>query len=189
MKKSQHQQLVSNFSRRVIEQLHKKGIVSSRSSGGISFKELAKAIDCPLQNARKYVLGLSFPDLESILKIARFLDVSPGWLVFGEEPTPPKNTNTTGVELVNLDYDLLRYILEKSASLFSHTTESENVINFVMDIIYDISHIQADLETTKKIIDISVSSVNRFTHTSTLPQNESTRNQQSEKMGNHPSSS
>ena len=63
-----------------------KGHHSGRSKAGVKIDKLSEVCDCSQQMARRYVLGEALPDIDIIVKIAKWLNVSPGWLVFGEEP-------------------------------------------------------------------------------------------------------
>lgn len=153
-----------NFSKRLIELLERKGLSSTRSTAGVNFNELAKAVGCSNQMARKYTLGQALPDADTILKIAHYLNASPGWLLFGENPTAPIDANQS--ELVGIDYELLRHILHKISPLFVSTENANEVVNFAMDIIYDASHLNTDRKTIFKIIEISISSAERFQKTS-----------------------
>lgn len=151
--------IMANFSKRLVESLEKKGFTSTRSRSGVDFSKLAKAVDCSNQMTRKYALGQALPDAETVLKIAHYLDVSPGWLLFGENTTV--SLEKTQSELIGIDYELLRYILTKIIPLVD-ANNTDEVINFTMDIVYDASHLNAELKTILKIIDMSISSAKRF---------------------------
>lgn len=160
MNRKKPKRFTKNFSKRLVELMSRNGLSSERSESGVNFSELAKAVNCSNQMARKYSLGEALPDPHTIVKIAQFLDVSPGWLLFGENRFNPTDLKQT--ELIGIDYELLRYILLRVAPLFSTTHDSTEVVNFVMDIVYDSSHLDTDHKTILKIIDISVSSAGRF---------------------------
>ncbi|EHL30529.1 hypothetical protein LDG_7481 [Legionella drancourtii LLAP12] len=110
--------------------------------------------------ARRYVLGEALPDIDITLKIAKWLDISPGWLLFGDESKIPNNINENN--LIHIDHDLLEYILLKSAQLFLVTDDLKELVSFIMDIVDDTTHIEADKKSILKIVDISVNSVTRF---------------------------
>ena len=79
------------FSQRLKSILIQKGYVSQRSITGVKVSELAKAINCSHQMARRYALGDALPDYEAVLRMAAWLEVSPGWLLFGtKESLPPE---------------------------------------------------------------------------------------------------
>ena len=160
MSKRKSKRIAKNFSKRLVELMIRKGLASSRSAAGVNFSQLAKAANCSNQMARKYTLGEALPDPDTIIKIATFLEASPGWLLFGDNPASPNNLKQA--ELIGIDYELLRYILLRVAPLFSVAQDPKEVINFVMDIVYDASHLDSDRKTILKIIDMSVSSAGRF---------------------------
>lgn len=147
---------VNKFSKRLCTVLEKEGHVSSRSKAGIEISQLAKVAGVSYQMARKYALGMALPDYHVIPKIANWLNVSPSWLLFGEKETriPELKPNS----LIEIDTELLRHILNKCSVLFPHTIATEKIINFIVGVIYDASHINADANTIFKIIDMMLSS-------------------------------
>src|SRR6476620_6840684 len=78
---------VAKFSKRLTTLLQDKGYISNRSKAGIEITQLAKVAGVSYQMARKYTLGMALPDYHIIPKIAKWLDVSPSWLMFGEKET------------------------------------------------------------------------------------------------------
>lgn len=147
---------VSNFSKRLNSLLQKEGYSSNRSKAGIEISKLAKVAGVSYQMARKYALGLALPDYHVIPKIAKWLNVSPGWLLFGEkEAVAPEHNSST---LIEIESELLKYILLKCIVLFSTTNDANKIINYIVGVIYDASHINADNKTLLKIIDMMLSS-------------------------------
>lgn len=147
---------VSNFSKRLNSLLQKEGYSSNRSKAGIEITELAKVSGVSYQMARKYALGMALPDYHVIPKIAKWLNVSPSWLLFGEkEAIVPEHKSST---LIEIESDLLKYILLKCAVLFPPTSEVDKIINYIFGVIYDASHINTDNKTLLKIIDMMLSS-------------------------------
>ncbi len=147
---------VAKFSKRLNSLLQKEGYVSTRSKAGIEIGQLAKVTGVSYQMARKYALGIALPDYHIIPKIAKWLNVSPGWLLFGEKDqvTPELKSSS----LIEIDTELLKYILNKCTVLFPPTSDAEKIVNFIAGIIYDASHINADAKTILKIIDMMLSS-------------------------------
>ena len=138
-------------------------MLSNRTRIGSYFArdpKLAEISGCSHQMARRYVLGEALPDIDVTHKIAKWLKVSPGWLLFGEETQIPNNIDQK--DLVQIEPDLLEYILTKSAALFNFTKDTNELIHFIMDIINDATHIKADKKEILKIIDISINSATRF---------------------------
>jgi transcriptional regulator with XRE-family HTH domain len=151
---------VHGFARRVTTLMQQANLVSSNSKAGVKVSKLAEVCGCSHQMARRYVLGEALPDIDITYKIAKWLKVSPGWLLFGEETEIPNNINQKN--LVHIEPDLLEYILTKSVPLFNMTKDTDELIHFIMDIINDATHIKVDKNEIIKIIDISINSATRF---------------------------
>jgi hypothetical protein len=110
--------------------------------------------------ARRYVLGEALPEIDVTYKIAKWLKVSPGWLLFGEETQIPSHVAQDN--LIQIESDLFEYILMKSTDLLALTKDPKEIVHFIMDSVNDATHIKADKEELMKIIDISVNSAMRF---------------------------
>lgn len=153
--------LVNEFSQRLTSLLQREGYISNRiSKTGIEINHLAKAAGVSYQMARKYSLGLALPDYHIIPKIAKWLNVSPGWLLFGE--TEQYTTDQISPPLIAIETALLKHILLKCSVLYPSTNEAEKIVNYIVGIIYDISHINTDYQTILKIIDMMLSSAMEF---------------------------
>ena len=157
----ERKKFIQHFSRRLAHQILKEGHQLSRSRGGIDLNKLAKAAGCSYQMARKYILGQALPDYHIIPKVAKWLNVSPAWLLFGEKESTIPELKTSS--LIEIDIELLRYILNKCTVLFPPTPESEKIGNYIVGVIYDASHINADTKTILKIIDMMLSSALQLT--------------------------
>lgn len=152
---------VTRFSKRLNVLLQKEGYISSRSKAGVEIGQLAKVAGVSYQMARKYIIGEALPDYHIIPKIAKWLNVSPGWLLFGEnEPIKPEFKSNS---LIEINIELLRYIIHKCTILFPPTAESEKIANYITGVIYDASHISADIKTILKIIDMMLASAIQLT--------------------------
>ena len=151
---------VQGFARRITLLLQQANQVSSKSKTGVKVSKLAEIAGCSHQMARRYVLGEALPDIDITYKIAKWLKVSPGWLLFGEETEIPNNLNQQN--LIQIEPDLLHYILTKSAFLFSITHDVKELVHFIMDIVNDATHIEADKKEILKVVDISINSAARF---------------------------
>jgi len=88
MDKGQYQ----DFSKRLMEAMKAKGYLASRSPKGICIQTLAQFAGASEQICRRYVRGDALPDYEKITKIAHSLQISPGWLLFGEQSIPTENS-------------------------------------------------------------------------------------------------
>ncbi len=147
-----------DFSRRLEKKMREEGHQTDRVGLGINIRKLAKISNCSYQMARKYILGLALPDITIIIKIAAWLKVSPSWLLF-EEESPIQNYPLNNEPCITINLDLLKYILNKSSFLFTLTDKKENIINFLIDTIYDAAHLNADIKTIQKVVDLMLTSV------------------------------
>lgn len=153
-------QFVSGFASRITELMQQANLNSANSKARVKVTQLAEIAGCSHQMARRYVLGEALPDIDVIYKIAKWLNVSPGWLLFGEETIIPDNIEQKNI--VQIDSDLLEYILTKSMLLFPIAVEPKELVPFIINIIHDVIHIKAEKEEIFKIIDISINSAIHF---------------------------
>jgi len=147
---------ITKFSERLNTLLQKEGYASNRSKAGVEITQLAKVAGVSYQMARKYVLGMALPDYYVVPKIAAWLKVSPGWLLFDEYEVA--ETELKSNPQIVIDVELLKYILNKCIVFFPSINHPEKIINFIVSIIYDASHINTDPKTILKIIDMMLSS-------------------------------
>lgn len=136
------------------------GLGTSRSKAGVKINKLAEISGCSHQMARRYVLGEALPDIGVTYKIAKWLNVSPGWLLYGEEGEIPHNVGQAN--LIQIEPKLLEYILTRCSALFDITNDKHEVISYIMDIIHDAIRIEADQKEILKVIDMSINSITRF---------------------------
>lgn len=142
------------FSNRLIGAMKSKDYITSRASSGICIETLARIAGASEQICRRYVRGDALPDYEKIKNIARSLNISPGWLLFGEESTSiPKQ----------VDDDLLHYILKKSHKLYQEETDDTNdYADFVSGLIRQVREIDTSKENLYKIIKLAIGSISIF---------------------------
>ena len=107
---------VTGFSKRLNALMQKEGYVSTRSKAGVKIGQLAEVAGVSYQMARKYALGLALPDYNIIPRIAKWLNSSPSWLLFGEKEFLAPELKPTSV--IEIEIELLKYILNKCAILF-----------------------------------------------------------------------
>lgn len=154
MPTNHREKFVKEFSQRLKKSLIQKGHASTRSESGVNYNKLAGIINCSKQMTRRYTLGEALPNYDIVLKMADWLEVSPGWLLFGDEPTDKKQ--------INIDSELLRYILTNSAALFTSTSNPDETVNFILDLISDTMNLHEDRESIYKIIDLATGTARRF---------------------------
>lgn len=80
------------FSERLIEAMLDSGQASLRSSKtGVTTLELRKVAGVTNEMARRYTLGLAWPDNEKMALISSWLGVRRAWLQYNEGPKHPSN--------------------------------------------------------------------------------------------------
>lgn len=154
-----HKGQYQSFAHRLISAMKRAGYTKPRAAHGISIQVLANLMTVSEQICRRYLRGDALPDYEKVINIAAILNVSPGWLLFGDQPNMPTTENNT----LHINEELLHYILEKSFALYLLAGDNSNDFsNFVLALLKDVSAIDANHDTLKKIIDLAVSSIYSF---------------------------
>lgn len=138
--------------------MSKKGFNSTRSSVGININQLAKIAGCSYQMARKYALGTALPEIPTMLKIATWLDTTINNLLEDANVATPIIRSLSQSTTIEIELELLNYILNKGIPLFALTKDYKNIVNFIVDTVYDATHLAVDTETKYKIIDMMISS-------------------------------
>jgi transcriptional regulator with XRE-family HTH domain len=150
--------LGKQFSYRLHDAMLAAGYNSERSTSGVCIHKLAEITGYSLQICRKYLKGQAIPEPAKLVDIAEKLQVSPGWLLFGDDLT----LQQPGKNKICISKDILHYIFSQAAYLYNDYGKENNVPDFLMDLINDICLINGSEEQTKKIIDLSMSSVKHF---------------------------
>lgn len=144
----------TEFSARLISAMKTKGYTASRASSGICIEVLSRFAGASEQICRRYVRGDALPDYEKIINIAKNLNVSPGWLLFGEESTPIAR---------QIDDELLHYILTMSQKLYLEDADDKSdFADFVTGLIQQIREIDTSKENLHKIIKLAIGSISVF---------------------------
>lgn len=152
------------FSSRLIDAMKNAGYGTTRSPNGICIKTLADITNASEQICRRYIRGEALPDYAKILKISSQLRVSPGWLLFGEDNDDGSALKTKSS--IFIERELLEHIILKSLELLIIMKDKQELAPFIMDIIDDVTQIDANKEDLLKIIEISVNSAIRFNESS-----------------------
>lgn len=146
------------FSNRLVEAMKSKGYIASRSPSGICIQTLSKFAGASEQICRRYIRGDALPDYTKIKDIANQLDVSAGWLLFGEPEIAVSNQPTQ-----QIDEDLLHYILKTSHHLYREETgNTDDYADFVLGLIRDVRQIDTSKENLQKIINLAISSISSY---------------------------
>jgi len=149
--------IAQEFSERLILQMKKMGHEMPKSKLGINLGWLANTCDCSYQMARLYALGRALPDIQTVVALSQSLEIAPGELLFGDaspDISAPKNRRDT----IEIDPDILKYILIQAGSIFALGANSNETATFIAEAIYDASHLNTDKNTVYKIIDMMMGS-------------------------------
>lgn len=145
-----------SFATRLIQSLKDKGYSASRSPSGICIKTLAEFTEASEQICRRYIRGDALPDYEKIKNLAKHLEVSPGWLLFGEGEI---NTSRN----VALEENILHYILKHSHRLYPAVQgENSDYADFVLELFREVRAIDTSENNLLKIIDLAISSISLY---------------------------
>ncbi|KTD01663.1 helix-turn-helix transcriptional regulator [Fluoribacter gormanii] len=152
--------LAKQFADRLRDAMIAAGFNSLRSTSGVCIHKLSEITGYSLQICRKYLRGEAIPDPVKLVEIAMKLHVSPGWLLFGDF----HNDQGVAQEKVSISKNLLHYILTKASCLYNDILPEQEIPNFLIELINDVSLISADDEQSKKIIDLALASLKHFGH-------------------------
>ncbi|PJD95326.1 MAG: transcriptional regulator [Legionella sp.] len=150
--------LTKQFSYRLRDAMIHAGFNSQRSATGVCIDKLVEITGYSMQICRKYLRGQAIPEPVKLIEIAKQLNVSPGWLLFGDA----HNDTNKEQDAVVINKNLLHYIFTKASSLYTTLHMEHEVPSFLMELIRDISLINANEEQSKKIIDLAISSIKHF---------------------------
>jgi len=152
--------LTKQFAYRLRDAMIAAGFNSQRSTSGVCIHKLAEITGYSVQICRKYLRGEAIPEPVKLIDIAAKLHVSPGWLLFGDAHD---DLNISQNKLT-LSKNLLHYIFTRAECLYNGALKEQEIPDFLMELINDISQINASEEQSKKIIDLALSSVKHFSH-------------------------
>jgi hypothetical protein len=96
----------TSFGARLKFAMINNGFNSNRSPYGVDVARLARITQHSPQICRKYLKNTALPSKETVLRMSEALNVSPGWLLFGDGSPQHKN-------LVSLSPILLRCVIEE----------------------------------------------------------------------------
>ena len=91
-------------------------------------------------------------------EIAAKLNVSPGWLLFGDSHRDTYYANNN----ITISQNLLHYIFTHIYELYDVGQPNDDLSDFLLELTRDISQINANEEQSKKIIDLALSSARHF---------------------------
>jgi transcriptional regulator with XRE-family HTH domain len=150
--------LAQQFAERLRDSMIAAGYNSQRSPSGVNIDKLAEITGYSPQICRKYLRGHAIPDPIKLSEIATHLNISPGWLLFGDSH---QNSHLNS-KFITINKNLLHYIFMQVNELYQIEHVSDEISDFLLDLTNNISHINANEEQSKKIIDLALASAQHF---------------------------
>lgn len=147
------------FAIRLRDTMIAAGHHSERSTSGVNIHKLTEMTGYSPQICRKYLRGQVLPEPNKLVELASKLQVSPGWLLFGEA------LPETGLEQpasITINKNLLHYLFTQARELYNARASMNDLPDFLLDLAKDVSQINASEEQSKKIIDLALSSARHF---------------------------
>ena len=152
------QSLIQQFANRLRDAMIAAGYQSTRSTSGVDIHKLVELTGNSSQICRKYLSGQVIPEPTTLSELATKLNVSPGWLLFGDS-----HSNGQQVEnKITISKDLLHYIFTHANQLYDPTHPSDTLPTFLTDLTHDVSQIEVPSTQSKQIIDLALSSAKQF---------------------------
>lgn len=146
---------IQQFATRLRDAMIDAGLHSTRSASGVDIHALVAISGHSSQICRKYLRGEVLPDPIKLIEIATQLHVTPGWLLFGEIAQDQGNK-------ITIRSNLLHYICSRTCTLYNDLQPHHDIADFLVELIRDVSQIDANEEQSKKIIDLALASATRF---------------------------
>jgi hypothetical protein len=152
--------LTKQFAYRLRDAMLAAGLNSKRSTSGVCIHKLAEMTGYSVQICRKYLRGEAIPEPVKLMEIASSLAVAPGWLLFGDS----HQDKSLPLDTITISKNLLQYIFTSATCLYNTENFRKELPDFLLELINDVSHINASEEQSKKIIDLALSSIKHFSH-------------------------
>jgi len=143
-----------SFAERLRTSLMKAGFNSNRSATGVDILKFAQAIRHTPQICRKYLRAETIPEPQKLAEIAKILNVSPGWLLFGDSHSLNDHENNK----ITINKNILHHLFSHISQLCSQQNSTEVLPNFWLELTEDLQEFDSNEEKSKKIIDMALSS-------------------------------
>ena len=118
----------TSFGARLRFAMINNGFNSNRSPYGVDVARLSDIAQHSPQICRKYLKDTALPGFDTIIQLSEALNVSPGWLLFGDGSPQHKN-------LVSLSPALLRCVIEEGLTVRANFESNHNFADFLMHIV------------------------------------------------------
>jgi transcriptional regulator with XRE-family HTH domain len=151
--------LLNQFANRLRLALIDANYKSNRTPSGVDILKFAKMAGYSSQICRKYLRGQAIPEPSKLAEIALKLNVSPGWLLFGDCHAKTEIEENK----ITISKDLLHYIFTHANTLYTDEHAKKDILpTFLLELTNNVSKIKVDDEESKKIIDLALFSVKHF---------------------------
>lgn len=152
MKKKTHN---LEFSTRLRELMIQRGFGSQNSASGVSPSALSKAIGCFNEMALRYLDGRSIPSPETLLKISEWLQVEPGYLLFGDRGFKPP---TQEDQFIKINKDFLQYTLNEITAILKKTKQGEEseFIELYLNILTELLDMKMSVDDLKRMFSLTM---------------------------------
>lgn len=150
--------LIKEFASRLRDAMINKGYHSPRSTSGVDIHKLVELTGNSPQICRKYLSGHVIPEPAKLAELAVKLDVSPGWLLFGDSHSKGDDVDNK----ITISKDLLHYIFAHANQLYTSQPSDEEIPDFLLELTHDVCQIETSEAQSKKIIDLALSSARHF---------------------------
>ena len=151
--------LLKSFALRLRNSLIAAGYHSTRSPSGVDIHRFSVMTGYSPQICRKYLRGQALPESSKLVDIAEQLNVSPGWLLFGD----CHSSNPGEHHKITISKDLLHYIFSHVSKLSQPDCPNAlQLSNLFLTLTADISQMNADPDQSKKIVDLALFSARKL---------------------------
>ena len=147
----------TNFVTRLTNGMIKKGFASNTAKIGVQAAPLANYLSVSVQMIRKYFSGETVPDINTIIKISKFLDVCPAWLTFGISANSACSENKFHIKKQFID-EIFNGLFQDVLGIKIEPDLEVAITNFLYGIINDIGQLDADDKMKSHLIKTAVSS-------------------------------
>jgi hypothetical protein len=145
--------LTAAFAERLRTSLINAGYASKRSATGVDVRRFAKLIAYSPQICRKYLKGEAIPEAQKLHELATKLNVSPGWLMFGESHAKLEYQENK----ITINRDLLYHLFMHISELCKPSSASDYLPEFLLEITEDLQSLETSEEQSKKMISLAFS--------------------------------
>lgn len=147
----EHALIAKQFAMRLRESMISSGFASSTTVSGVNLSKLSEITGCSMQICRKYVQGNAMPGYSKVIALAHSLNVSPGWLVFGDDIGHTREQEP----LISINEESLHCILQEASHLREHMNKIDYA-DYLVKLIKSVVSLNCSVDLTSKVINLLV---------------------------------